>query len=76
MTTGEDKGKKPKESEWFHKASEKEVGFDLEHVNETLMKVKKTFSEASTSGSQGKQSKEMKPSMLAVVSSETNFLVV
>jgi len=68
MTTGEDKGKKLKEGEWVHKSPEKEVGFDLEHAKETFMEMRKSFAEASTSGSQETLAKEMDPSML------TNFL--
>jgi len=41
MTTGEDNGKQPEESEWVHKAPEEKVGFDLECVKETFMEVKK-----------------------------------
>ena len=51
MRTRKDKGKKPKEIEWVYKAQEKEVGFDLEYAKETFMKVKKSFTKASTSGS-------------------------
>lgn len=51
MTTSEDKGKKLEESEWACKGLEKEVSFDLECAKETLMEVKKSFAEASTSGS-------------------------
>lgn len=54
MTTGEDKGKQPEESEWVCKSLEKEVGFNLESMKETLMEAKKSFVEASTSGSQDK----------------------
>ena len=32
MTTDEDKGKQPEESEWVRKAPKKEVFFDLEHA--------------------------------------------
>lgn len=64
MTIGKDKGKQPEENEWVHKSPEKEVGFDLECAKETFMKVKKSFTEASTSGSQDKQYEEMDPSML------------
>jgi len=64
MTIGEYKGKQPEEGEWVHKTPEKEVFFDLEHVKETFMEAKKIFIEASTSGSQDKNSEEMYPSML------------
>jgi len=30
MMTDEDKGRRPEEREWVHKAPKKEVGFDLE----------------------------------------------
>lgn len=64
MEIGEDKGKWYEEGEWGHKALEKEVGFDLECAKETFMESNKSFVEASTSGSQDKQSEEMDPSML------------
>lgn len=32
ITTGDDKGKQLKESTWVHKASTKQVKFDLEHA--------------------------------------------
>jgi len=56
-TTSEDKGKHPEESELVCKALEREVGFDLERAKETFMEEKKSFVEASTSGSQDKLSK-------------------
>lgn len=65
--TGKDKGKQPKESEWVCKAPKKEVGFDLECMKETFMEAKKSFAEASTSGIQDKQSKEMDLSMLTII---------
>ena len=55
ITTGDDKGKQTEESGWVRKAPEKEVGFDLECAKEMFMEVKKSFAEASTSGSQDKQ---------------------
>lgn len=64
MTTGEDKGKQPEEGEWVRKDPEKEVGFGLERAKETFMEAKKIFAEASTSGSQVRQSDEMDASML------------
>lgn len=64
MTIGEDKGKHPEESEWVHKAPEKEVGFDLERARETFMEAKKSFAKASTSGIQDKLSEEFDPFML------------
>jgi len=57
MTTGKDKGKWFEESEWVYKYLEKDVGFDLDHAKETFMEVKKSFTEASTSGSQDNQAK-------------------
>jgi len=67
MTVGEDKGKQPREGVWVYKALEKEVGFDLECAKETFMEVKKRFTEASTLGSQDKQSEEMDPSINVLV---------
>lgn len=43
MMAGDDKGKQPKEGGWVHKATKKEVGFDLEHAKETFMEEKKSF---------------------------------
>ena len=63
-TTGEDKGKQPEEGEWVYKALENETQFDLECAKEIFMEVKKTFTEASTSESQGKTLEEMDPSMI------------
>lgn len=51
ITTGDDKGKKPKESAWVRKAPRKEPEFDLERMKETFMEAKKCFMEASTLGS-------------------------
>jgi len=42
----------------------KEAEFDLEHAHETFMVAKKSFAEASTSGSKDKPDQEMDPSML------------
>ena len=64
MTTHEDKGKQPEESEWVHKAPEREVGFDLQLMKEMFMEAKKSFAEASNLGSQDKLSEEMDPSMV------------
>ncbi len=50
MTDG-DKGKQPEEDGWVRKALEKELGFDLACTEETFMEAKKSFIEASTSGS-------------------------
>ena len=64
-TIGEDKGKQPEEDTWVHKAPTKEPEFDLEHARETFMEAKKSFMEASTSGSKDQPELEMDPSMLA-----------
>lgn len=52
--TGADKGKQPEEDGWVCKSPEKEATFDLARAKETFMEAKKSFAEASTSGSQGK----------------------
>ena len=54
ITTRDDKGKEPKDNTWFHKALVKEAEFDLECALETFMEAKKSFTEASTSGSKDK----------------------
>lgn len=54
IMTDDDKGKQLEENGWVRKAPEKEVGFDLERAKETFMEAKKSFIEASTSGSQDK----------------------
>ncbi len=64
ITIGDDKGKQPEESTWVHKAPVKEVEFDLERTSETFMEAKKSFAEASTSGSRDKPDQEMDASML------------
>jgi len=66
---GDDKGKQPEEDGWVHKVSEKEVGFDLAHANETFMESKKSFAEISTSRSHNKEQEtntpvEVDPSVL------------
>jgi len=43
IMTGNGKGKQLEEDWWVHKAHEKEVGFDLNHVKETFMEAKKSF---------------------------------
>ena len=53
-TTGEDKGKQLEEDARVRKAPTKQLEFDLEHVKETFMEVKKSFAEASASGSHNK----------------------
>lgn len=50
ITTGDDKGKQLEESTWVRKALTKEPKFDLEHAKDTFMEAKKSFTEASTSG--------------------------
>ena len=42
----------------------KEPEFDLEHAKETFMEARKSFIDASTSGSKDKPELEMDPSML------------
>jgi len=64
IMTGDDKGKQLKESAWVHKASTKELEFDLEHIKETFMEVKKSFMETSTSGNKDQLELEMDLSML------------
>jgi len=64
VTTGKDKGKQPKEDTWVHKAPTKEPEFDLERTKETFMEDKKSFAEASTSGSKDQPKPGMDPSML------------
>ena len=64
MTMGDDKGKQPKESAWVRKAPTKEPEFDLERAKETFMEAKKSFTEASTSGSKDQLEPGMDPSML------------
>lgn len=54
IMTDDDKGKQPKEGGWVCKAPKKEFGFDLECAKKIFMEAKKTFAEASTSGSQNK----------------------
>jgi len=45
------KGKHPKNITWVCTALEKEAEFDLEHACEMFMEEKRSFTEASTSGS-------------------------
>jgi len=63
-TIGEDKGKQLEEDTWVHKAPIKEPEFDLECAKETFMEAKKSFVEASTSGSNDQPEPGMDPSML------------
>ena len=64
ITTGDDKGKQPKESTWVRKAPMKEQKFDLECAKETFMEAKRSFVDASTSGSKDRPELEMDTSML------------
>lgn len=41
ITTGDDKGKQPKDNTWARKSLEKETKFDLEHAREIFMEAKK-----------------------------------
>jgi len=61
----DDKGKQPKESAWVRKAPTKEPESDLGHTKETFMEAKKSFTEASTSGSKDQPEPKMDPSMIA-----------
>ena len=62
--TGDDKVKQPEESDSVCKAPTKEPEFDLEHAKETFMEAKKSFTEASTSGSKDQLDPGMDLSML------------
>lgn len=64
ITTRDDKGKKPEESTWVRKAPMKEPEFDLERAKETFMEAKRSFADASTSGSKDRLESEMDPLML------------
>lgn len=61
---GVKKGKQPEDSTWVHKAPVKEAEFDLECTQETFMEAKKSFADASISGSKDKLELEMDLSML------------
>lgn len=63
-TTGDDKGKQLEESAWVRKAPTKEPKFDLECTKEAFMEAKKSFTEASTSGSKDQLEPIMDPLML------------
>jgi len=54
IKTSDDKEKYLREEGWIPKAPKKEVGFGLECAKEKFMEAKKSFTEASTSGSQKK----------------------
>ena len=62
---GDDKGKHPKDSTCVSKVPTKEEEFDLERAKETFMEAKKSFVDASTSGSKDRLEPEMDPSMLS-----------
>jgi len=64
IVTGDDKWKQPEDNTWVRKTLEKEAEFDLEHACETFMEAKKSFVEASTSGSKDNPESKMDPSML------------
>ena len=64
ITIGDDKGKQLEESAWVHKTPTKEPRFDLECTKETFMEAKKSFMEASTSGSKDQLEPRMDHSML------------
>ena len=49
---------------WVRKAPTKEPEFDLERMKGTFMEAKKSFMEASTSGSKDQREPRMDPSML------------
>lgn len=66
-TTAGDKGKQPKEDTWVFMASAKQPEFDLEHVKEPFTEAKRSFMEASTSGSKDQVELEMDPSMLTTI---------
>ena len=55
IAMGDDKGKRPEDIAWVCKDPEKKVEFDLERARETFMEEKKSFTEASTSGSKDKR---------------------
>lgn len=64
ITTGDYKGKQSEESTWVRKSPTKEPEFDLQRAKETFMEAKKSFDDASTSGSKDRLESEMDPSML------------
>ena len=66
MTIGDDKGKQPEKSTLVCKAPTKEPEFDLECAKETFMEAKRSFFDASTSGSKDKLELEMDPSLLTM----------
>ena len=66
IVIGDDKGKQLEESTWVRKSLTKEAEFDLERAWETFMEDKKSFADASTSGSKDKSKPEMDLSMLTM----------
>ena len=64
ITIGHDKGKRPEESTWVCKAPMKELEFYLERTKETFMEAKRSFVDASTSGSKDRLKPKMDPSIL------------
>lgn len=65
-TMVDDKGKKPKDSTWVHKASTKKLKFDLECTKETFPESRKSFTDDSTSRSKDRLEPKMDPSMLTM----------
>lgn len=63
-TIGEDKEKQPEDNTQVRKAPTKEPKFDLECARETFMEAKKSFIEASNSGSKDQPDMGMDPSIL------------
>jgi len=80
ITIDANKGKQLEEDGWVHKATEKEVDFDLNCAKETFSEANKNFTEASTSRSQEKMvennaSQEVDPSIRATfLNTCMNFL--
>ena len=64
IATRDDKGKQLEDSTWVFKAWMKEPELDLEHAKETFMEARKSFTDASTSGSKDRPTPEMDPFML------------
>jgi len=64
IAMGDDKGKQPEDSAWVHNAPMKDAEFDLKRTQETFMEAKKSFVDASTSGSKDRPELKMDPSMI------------
>jgi len=60
----DDKGKQPEDGTWVRKAPTKKTKFYLRRAHETFVEAKKSFVEASTSGSKDKPDQELDLSML------------